>query len=272
MTCQPVEQRGTSSVRSRRSRARRWRRPRRWAPAGLRRGRRVPGALGHGGSSVLRGRGDRSPAPGTSTTPRPGCAAGSAGPVARGRRARACAAARGWGVDLAEPPGVAADRRLEHVADVAGVAERSALDLRQQVAQPASSTPASRRTRRPEAITSKIVDELVVGVVGEVDRVRNRLSRPGFWRDEDRHRAGVAGDDDDEVVAVVLHLLDEGVDRLLAVLVAGQRVGLVDEEHAADGGLHDLGRLHRGLADVAGDELGAVDLDELALESRPSAR
>ena len=32
---------------------------------------------------------------------------------------------------------------------------------------------------------------------------------------------------------------------------------------------HDLGGLHRGLAEVAGDQLGAVDLDQLALREQP---
>ena len=34
------------------------------------------------------------------------------------------------------------------------------------------------------------------------------------------------------------------------------------------GGLHDLGGLHRGLAEEAGDQLGAVDLDQLALREQ----
>ena len=75
-------------------------------------------------------------------------------------------------------------------------------------------------------------------------RARRRCSpRTRWWsgtgwpgrgsRDEDRHRGRVAGHDHDQVVAPVLHLLDQGVDGLLAVLVAGQAVGLVDEQHAA---------------------------------------
>ena len=68
---------------------------------------------------------------------------------------------------------------------------------------------------------------------------------------------------------MVLHLLDERVDGLLRELVPGEAVGLVDEEHAADRLGADLGRLHRGLPDVPGDELAAVDLDELALGEQP---
>ena len=64
---------------------------------------------------------------------------------------------------------------------------------------------------------------------------------------------------------MVLHLLDQGVDGLLAVLVAVERVGLVDEQHAAERGSDDLGGLGRGLPEVARHQLGAVDLDQLAL-------
>ena len=95
--------------------------------------------------------------------------------------------------------------------------------------------------------------------------VRKRLSSPGFCADEDRHRDRVAGHDHHQVLALVLHLLDQGVDRLGAVLVAGERVRLVDEEDAADRRRHHLGGLDRGLAEEAGHQLGPVDLDQLAL-------
>ena len=51
------------------------------------------------------------------------------------------------------------------------------------------------------------------------------------------HLVGVAGDDDDHVVAVVLDELDERVDGLVAevaVAAPGQRVGLVDQQDAAE--------------------------------------
>jgi hypothetical protein len=43
----------------------------------------------------------------------------------------------------------------------------------------------------------------------------------------------------------------------------GERVGLVDEEHAAERRLERLLRLQRGLPDVAGDETRAIRLDEV---------
>ena len=49
----------------------------------------------------------------------------------------------------------------------------------------------------------------------------------------------------------------------------GQAVRLVDEQHAPRCRRDDLGRLGRGLAEVAGDELGAVDLDQVAPRQQP---
>ena len=86
--------------------------------------------------------------------------------------------------------------------------------------------------------------------------------------DEIVHQFVVARDDDDEVLAVVLHRLQDRVDRLLAEVVfgfVGERVRFVDEEESALRAFDDLRRLDRGLADVAGDETRTVDFDEVAL-------
>ena len=172
-------------------------------------------------------------------------------------------------LDVAQPPGVVADRGLEHVAHVARVAERRpARRLAEHLAQPGD-----------DGLVRVVVgalghlledrDQLVVGVVLELDLRAEPALEAGVLGDEDRHRQRVAGDDHDQVVALVLHLLDQGVDGFLAVLVAGQRVGLVDEEHAALGLLDLVGGLLRGLAEVAGHQLRPVALDQLALRQQP---
>ena len=67
---------------------------------------------------------------------------------------------------------------------------------------------------------------------------------------------------------MVLHQLEEGVDRLAAeigpVMGGRETVGLIDEQDAVEGGLDSRAGLDGGLADVAGDEQGTVDLDDMA--------
>ena len=102
-------------------------------------------------------------------------------------------------------------------------------------------------------------------VVREVDVVGEPAAQPGVRVDEPLHLLGVARGDDRQVVAMVLHQLDQLGDGLGAELAAPlhrQRVRLVDEQHATDRALDGGLDLERGLADVAGDEVGARDLDE----------
>jgi hypothetical protein len=113
-----------------------------------------------------------------------------------------------------------ADRGLEDVAHVASIAERGApwngcQDFDEPRDHHVVDVVVGRRGHHPEDR-----GQLVVGVVGEVDGRAETALESGVLRDEDRHRERVARDDDHQVVALVLHLLDQGVDRLGAVLVA----------------------------------------------------
>ena len=86
--------------------------------------------------------------------------------------------------------------------------------------------------------------------------------------DELVHQAVVASDDDDEVLAVILHGLQERVDGLQTEVVFGfgvQAVGLVDEQHAAECALDHLRRLGGRLSHVARDQTGAVHLHQMTL-------
>ena len=71
------------------------------------------------------------------------------------------------------------------------------------------------------------------------------------------------------MVAIVLGPLQKHLQRLVAVRVAlavarvGERVGLVDEEDAADRGVDQLVGLHGGLAEVLAHQVGALGLDEM---------
>ena len=81
------------------------------------------------------------------------------------------------------------------------------------------------------------------------------------------HPVLVAGEDHDQPVALVLHHLQQDLDRLDAVvaLVLGtvQVVRLVDEQHAAVGALEHLLGLRRRVPDVLADEVVARDRDDV---------
>ncbi len=67
---------------------------------------------------------------------------------------------------------------------------------------------------------------------------------------------------------MVLHELHERVDRLppeVVLAAPGEGVRLVDQQHATERRLEHGAGARRGLADVAGDELRAVGLDEVTL-------
>ena len=62
-------------------------------------------------------------------------------------------------------------------------------------------------------------------------------AKAGIGGEEAVHPLAIAGEDHDEVLALVLHHLEQDLDRFLAivalVLRAIEIIGLVDEQHAA---------------------------------------
>ena len=103
-------------------------------------------------------------------------------------------------------------------------------------------------------------------VVGEVDVVCDARLHPWITLEKRRHAIAVAGEDHDQVVAFVLHRLQEDLDRFLTViaLVLGlvQVVRLIDEEHAAACALEDFFGFGRGMPDELPDEIVARDADD----------
>src|ERR1700682_6366696 len=89
------------------------------------------------------------------------------------------------------------------------------------------------------------------------------------------HAVGIACEDDHEVLALVLHDLQQDLDRLLAVvaLVLGtvEVVGLVNEKDAAHGPLQNLLGLGRGVTNVLPDEVITRDRDEMAFTDEAEA-
>ncbi|MPM61870.1 hypothetical protein SDC9_108733 [bioreactor metagenome] len=158
-----------------------------------------------------------------------------------------------------------ADRSLQHIAAVPPVTEGLIAHLPGQVEREGVQ-------RAIGQIVIGFVDHLLedldqfgVGVVREPDLGTETACQAGVLGDEGGHRGRVSGHDHDQVVAVVLHLLDQGVDRFLAVLVARQCVGLVDEQHPAQRGGDHVRGLGGGLPEVAGHQFGTVDFDQLPL-------
>ena len=103
--------------------------------------------------------------------------------------------------------------------------------------------------------------ELLGAVVGKVQVMGDARGEPGIRAEEGLHAIAVAGEDHDQILALVLHDLQQDFDRFLPViaLVLGtiQIIGLVDEQHAAHGLLQHLLGLRSGMADVLPDEIVA---------------
>mmetsp|Transcript_42785 Transcript_42785/g.119046 ORF Transcript_42785/g.119046 Transcript_42785/m.119046 type:complete len:354 (-) Transcript_42785:227-1288(-) len=167
--------------------------------------------------------------------------------------------------------GLAAFRPLEDVANRASVAVRPRVAPRDlQVAEDALQ-PLGRGVRQHQHVLEQHLvgdlQELVGGVIVEFEDRREAAAQPRVGVQQLGHFDTVTGDDHDEVCAEVLHEFDEGVqsltaERVLAIL-ADEGVGLVHEEDTAQCALHDGFRFQRGLAAVAGDEGGAVRLDQV---------
>ena len=110
--------------------------------------------------------------------------------------------------------------------------------------------------------------QLVVGVVRKLDAGAEARAQAGVGVEEVLHLLGVARGDHHEVLATILQLHQQFVDRLLpevAVVALGQRVRLVDEQHAAQRPLNLRPGLGRGLADVSDHQIGALGLHQVPL-------
>ncbi len=80
------------------------------------------------------------------------------------------------------------------------------------------------------------------------------------------HAVGVAGENHDQIVTIVLHHLEQDLDRLLPVvplvLRSVQVVGLIDEQDAAHGPLEHLFGLRSRVTDVLPHQVITADGDQ----------
>src|SRR4051812_38394526 len=118
--------------------------------------------------------------------------------------------------DVTEPPRLVDHRGLEEVADEPSVAEALPAFLRGE-----------RASYRGDAVVVGLEvialrhpledrPELIVAIVVELEREAEAALETGIRLDEPAHGAGIARDDDHEIVAVILHLLHEGADGFVA--------------------------------------------------------
>ena len=104
-------------------------------------------------------------------------------------------------------------------------------------------------------------------VAGELHPDAEARVQAGVGGQERLHLPLVAGQDDDQVLAVVLSTLDQRLHGLvtepvaLPVALVHQAVGLVDEQHGAERRVDELVGLDRGRAEVLPDQVGALRLD-----------
>ena len=164
----------------------------------------------------------------------------------------------GGGVD---PVGVAQPGALHRVAHAAGVGEpgpgRPARELRAQRLLGGGRELVGGRVEHQPADRHQLLGP----VVREIDVVGDARCHARVQGEELLHAVTVSGQDHHQALALVLHHLQQYLDRLnpVVALVLGtvEVVGLVDEEHPAVGALDHLLGLGRGVADVLAHEIVA---------------
>ncbi|MDQ0773877.1 hypothetical protein QF026_002343 [Streptomyces aurantiacus] len=165
-------------------------------------------------------------------------------------------------------PACRCDHRLDHLAGQARVAEGAVPGQRLEVLLEQRPGAGPALVTHARGLGAHDGDQFLGGVVGEGDPAREPGGQARVGAEEALHLVGVAGHDDDHLVTVVLHQLQQRVHRFLAEVGAlaarGEGVRLVDEQHAAAGPFEDLPGELGGVADVAADQVGAGRLDELA--------
>ena len=115
----------------------------------------------------------------------------------------------------------------------------------------------------------------IVGAVGrKIDGLGKASGQARIGVDEAAHLVGIAGDDHHDAVAVVFHEFEQRIDRFPAEVSARsgrsrKRVGFVDEQDAVQRFVALRQHFWRGLPDESGDDVGAVNLDQMPDAQRP---
>src|SRR5450432_2495862 len=176
-------------------------------------------------------------------------------------RSRASACAR------EQPTGLAQARAVEGVAHRARIGEVRLRDAQCDVLAQ------RRKACRVEAVVDvcgeqlRDLHQLVYAVIGKIQMMRDTRRHAGIAAEKGLHARLVAGQDDDEVIALVFHHLQQNLDDFLPVvaLVLGpiQVISLVDEKHTAHRAFEHVLGFRRGMTDVLTDEVIARDRDHM---------
>ena len=115
------------------------------------------------------------------------------------------------------------------------------------------------------AVQIKYGFKLVDRVVRKFEILVESGLKSGVTVNELLHRICVSRDYDDQIIPVILHCLEDRVDRFLSesVVLLGERVRLVDEQNSAHRFFDLFLRLEGRLSHIPGYQSGAVDFDQL---------
>lgn len=175
--------------------------------------------------------------------------------------------------ELGDPAGMPLHHRLEGLARGAAVAERRTLGKLGEVLQQRLPGPGGQAVLVLVGLLLHDPQQFGGLIIAEGDGPRETGCHTGVDGEEPLHLVGVAGDDDDHRVPVVLHQLHQCVDRLPAEVPAGvlgrQGVRLVDEQHPAARPVEGLLGTDGGRADVLADQIDAGHLDQMAPLQHP---
>ena len=108
--------------------------------------------------------------------------------------------------------------------------------------------------------------QLVGCIVVEMDGLRETTLQAGIGVDEVVHLVGIASNNTDELTAVVLQSLQQGVNSLSAedvAIVGTKGVGLINEQDATQSRIYELIGLYSRLTTIAGNKFRAVGLHQL---------
>ncbi len=93
-------------------------------------------------------------------------------------------------------------------------------------------------------------------------------AQAGVTFDKPVHLVPVAGQNQNEVVLIVFHAFHQDVDRFFAEILfsaAGQGIGFVNKQNAAQGLFQLLARFLRRMSDILADQIGPFHLDQVPL-------